>query len=116
MRTVKTLYIAGPMSGYPNFNYPAFHAAENMLIENGYAVLSPAPEKVIPDTWDNYLRASIRQVLDASGVACLPGWEMSPGARLEVDIAHKLRIPVLPLTVWLSNANLPSATPGLPSA
>ena len=36
------LYIAGPMSGWPESNYPLFHAAEEILREAGYEVINPA--------------------------------------------------------------------------
>lgn len=34
----KNLYIAGPMTGYPNFNFDAFMAAEEEFKEYGYDV------------------------------------------------------------------------------
>jgi len=39
---VTTIYIAGPMSGLPEFNYPAFFAAAEQLTAAGYDVLNPA--------------------------------------------------------------------------
>jgi hypothetical protein len=36
------IYIAGPMRGYPEFNFPAFFAAETMLQEQGHTVFNPA--------------------------------------------------------------------------
>lgn len=36
------------------------------------------------------------------GIAVLPGWECSRGARLEVDVAHALRLPVLPVDQWIA--------------
>lgn len=35
-------YIAGPMRGYDRFNFPAFDAAKDRLIEMGWDVVSPA--------------------------------------------------------------------------
>ncbi len=35
------LYIAGPMTGLPDFNYPAFEEARAQLESEGYAVLCP---------------------------------------------------------------------------
>lgn len=40
------IYIAGPMTGYENFNREAFHKAEEALKREGHTVLNPA---VFPD-------------------------------------------------------------------
>ncbi len=37
-----TIYIAGPMSGYPQYNFPAFDKARDELEKNGWQVGSPA--------------------------------------------------------------------------
>lgn len=99
---MKTLYIAGPMTGYPNYNYEAFDKAEKWLREHGYEVLNPTTNKPEEPSWDNYMRASIVQVTQADGVAVLRNWQMSAGAALEVHIAHSLRIPVLSVETWLT--------------
>ena len=39
---MRRIYIAGPMTGIPEHNYPAFHAAVAKLRAEGYAVTSPA--------------------------------------------------------------------------
>lgn len=46
------IYISGPMSGIRNMNYPAFEAAEQMLLDDGWDVVSPhrAPRKESRDT------------------------------------------------------------------
>ena len=36
------VYICGPMSGYPEHNYPAFDAAEEVLKEQKHIVINPA--------------------------------------------------------------------------
>jgi hypothetical protein len=100
----KSIYIAGPMSGYKDWNYPSFHAAAKKLRSEGWTVYSPAekdeeagyvdPEaKVDGDTalsiangyfnpreaymWD------IDKVINGDGIYMLQGWEQSPGARGE---------------------------------
>lgn len=98
-----SLYIAGPMSGYDAFNYPAFFDAEAALNRAGYTCLNPArnPKQ---SGWDDYMRAAIAQVIQADGIAVLPDWQMSAGAALEVHIAHALRVPVHSVGHWVSIA------------
>ena len=85
------LYIAGSMSQLPEFNYPAFMDAERQLVAAGYEVENPArPGQVDGWTWQDYMKRGIRQMLDCEGVALLPGWDRSRGARLEHQIATAL--------------------------
>lgn len=95
------VYISGPMTGYPGFNYEAFNAAEATLAAKGHEPINPARHPVDPSwTWSDYLRTDLRDVLAADAVAVLPGWECSRGAALEVHVAHSLGMTVLPIDRW----------------
>lgn len=97
-----TLYVAGPMTGLPEYNVPAFFAAEERLTEAGFTVLNPARHGVDPaKTWADYMRLGLRDVLDADGVALLPGWQSSKGALLEADVADRLGMHLKPVEDWL---------------
>jgi len=90
---VTVVYISGPMTGKPDFNYPAFHAAAASLREQGFEVINPAEMDAAdagPLTWEQYLRRDIRKLMDAERIALLPGWERSRGASLELHIATAL--------------------------
>jgi nucleoside 2-deoxyribosyltransferase len=102
------LYLAGPMTGHPAHNFPAFHAAEDLLRERGYVVLSPAGNEPYPgpDHWAGYMRTALAQLLQADGVCALDGWALSAGASLEVHVAQTLRMPVLNLAGWARRAAL----------
>jgi len=105
------IYIAGPMSGIPQYNFPAFFAAAKTLRDNGYEVVCPAEmddedDKGLamksPDgmgfarkTWGDFLMRDVKLVADVvDGVALLPGWHDSRGARLEAFIALTVQKPV----------------------
>jgi hypothetical protein len=91
-RLMTITYIAGPMSNLPEFNYPAFNAAAAELRARGYTVVSPT-ELHDGDTsrpYDFYLRLGLRALLDCDEIVLLPGWEDSPGACLEREIAQAL--------------------------
>lgn len=97
------LYIAGPMTGYPDLNYPAFHEAESRLKSIGYETLNPALN--IPAgkaTWLAYMRMSLVQIAQADGIALLDEWYESKGARIEHDLAISLGLEVRPLNHWLN--------------
>jgi Domain of unknown function (DUF4406) len=98
------LYIAGPMTGLPEFNYPAFREASRALFVAGYATEDPSTHDGKATTWDGYMRLALPQMLRCDGVATLPRWWRSRGARLEVHVASSLDMPVLPVEEWLANA------------
>lgn len=96
------LYIAGPMTAYPEWNYPAFGSAAAKLRAAGYTVTNPAEsgeDTSLP--WEYHLKIALRSLLDCDGVATLSHWEDSKGARLEVQVAHQLGMPIRPASSWL---------------
>jgi hypothetical protein len=110
------------MSGLPKFNYPAFMEAQTELIKAGYEVLNPAAiDYIFPKTcehlgmvagcevcderdWKWYMRRSIPMVCQADGLAMLPRWQMSRGARYERELAQEvLGMPVKMVMGWLQS-------------
>lgn len=96
------IYIAGPMTGLPEYNLPAFAKAATALRAVGYTSIDPGRRGVIEGyTWSDYLRLALTDLLTCEAVAVLPGWENSNGAKLEVYVSQQLGMPVEPLTTWL---------------
>src|SRR5690242_12716158 len=87
------IYLAGPMSGIPDFNRPAFLVAADILREQGFQVMTPA-DLYSGDSWEEGMRHDIPAMLSCDLVSLLEGWERSRGARLEVFIARELGIRV----------------------
>lgn len=87
----RTIYIAGPMTGLPGLNFPAFHAAAALLRKAGHTVINPA--EINPDVtmaWHECMRADIAQLVTCDVIYLLPGWQASKGATLEHHIAERL--------------------------
>lgn len=101
-----TYYLAGPMTGYPQFNFPAFYHAARTLRERGYTIVTPTEldsnEVVIAalqskngeirdlprvETWGDMLSRDVKIIADeCGGVILLSGWEKSKGAKLEAFV------------------------------
>jgi hypothetical protein len=116
------IYLAGPMRGIPEFNFPMFMAAAKQLREEGHEVFNPAEkdnEKHGTDiskgnlTGDESIASarhgfSLREALgadlawicaEADAVALLPGWQQSKGARAEAATAVALGIKLMQLEI-----------------
>ena len=110
----KRCYIAGPMRGLPEFNFPAFYEAAGKLRGQGWEVFNPA-ERDAAVGFDPTGMAgsdeelakcgfSIRDALGADtawicekadAIYMLPGWERSTGAIAERALAEALGLDVL---------------------
>lgn len=110
-RIVSRLYIAGPMTGYVQCNYPAFDRAQALLEASGFEVVNPASFGSKGGHYTDILRDDIRSLLDCHGVATLEGWWESPGARTEVQIAGLLKMPVRSSFDWTSSLFTPPSPP-----
>ncbi len=94
---MKRVYLAGPMTGYPDLNFPLFHAEAARLRSLGYEVVNPAEINADPAAeWHVCMRADIAHLVTCDGIALLPGWEKSRGATLELHIAQHLGMRVAP--------------------
>lgn len=114
------IYLAGPMRGIPEFNFPAFMAGAQGLRDDGHTVFNPAErdnEHHGTDiskgnaTGDESIAVaqhgfSIREALaadmkficeEADAIALLPGWENSKGAKAEHATAVALGLQVIHL-------------------
>lgn len=54
--------------------------------------------------WHQYMRRDLSMLSACNGIALLPGWERSRGARLEVAWADALQMPVRAVEDWIEEA------------
>lgn len=92
-------YLAGPMRGHENLNFPAFHDAAAKLRRSGCEVFNPA--ELPPEVHDD-LRECFRRDMEfickhADAIALLPGWRNSKGATAEHAVAKALGLTVIEL-------------------
>ncbi|MEN5162618.1 DUF4406 domain-containing protein [Achromobacter kerstersii] len=92
------IYLAGPMTGHPELNFPLFHAEAKRLRDSGHEVINPAEINVDPTKgWQDCMRADIAELVKCEAIAMLPGWQQSRGATLEHHIAMQLGLRVIQL-------------------
>jgi hypothetical protein len=107
----KEIYVAGPMSGYADFNFPAFFAAAEKLAARGWKVWNPADKEsengvqesssyatgdntaLVASGWDyrNAFHWDCEKVIYGDGIYMLRGWEYSPGACAEHAVAKFIK-------------------------
>jgi hypothetical protein len=106
---VTRVYIAGPMSGMIDLNFPAFHAAAAEYRKRGAFVINPAEmnggdaeiyhtEKMTAEQyhahWVKCMKKDINALMTCDAIVMLPGWQKSRGAKLEHHIARNLGLTI----------------------
>ncbi len=123
--SAKSLYIAGPMSRLPEWNFPAFRKAAEQLRAAGFEVVSPVEmdeeqyptldtegmsgtedlEALVGFDRGAVLANDLRIICTGvDGVALLPNWSMSTGAKAEWAACHAMGKPARELADWLADA------------
>jgi hypothetical protein len=109
------VYIAGPMRGYPDANFPMFDQARDLFSSRGYMVINPADiDRAANMTAEQAENASedprvfidrdypaIRYLLtstDRDALVVLPGWERSTGGFAEVGLARWIGLKIIDAT------------------
>ena len=100
-----SLYIAGPMAGIEDFNYPAFFAVEEALNGIGIETVNPAAmdkaegwtgQSVSAIQRAALLKRDFHEMTTVEGIVLLEGWEDSIGANAELMVAQ-----ISGMTTWL---------------
>lgn len=99
-----TYYLAGPMAGYPDHNFPAFVRAAEILRNTGLKIVTPVEINPTaldwaldhPDEYSlNFLRSDIQALIsECDGLILMSGWPKSRGAKAELGIALDLEYPI----------------------
>lgn len=104
---MKHVYISGPMTGLPDLNFPAFHAAAKALRAMGMQVTNPAELNTGTNAqWEDCMRVDVKALCDCTGLVLLPGWENSRGAFVELFLARQFAMPVTTLDKLLDSTGL----------
>ena len=96
----KSIYIAGPMSGRPDNNFPEFFAAEARLMSDGWDPINPSRfsgvfgEQPAGKMLDACCEAERAAIPHCDAIYLLKGWENSKGAKRELAVAlqHNLEV------------------------
>jgi hypothetical protein len=119
VKTQKRCYIAGPMRSKPHFNFPAFYAAEGLLVAAGWKPTNPArmdmeaegtptnltleeQQRLAQDGAVFYATRDLKVILDlrayqGDAIVVLPEWETSTGAKAEAAVGRWIGLPILTL-------------------
>jgi len=107
---MKKCYLAGPMRGYPDYNFPAFDAAKKDVETLGFHPVSPADLDRLHEGWgavppaewtpttenaSEMIWRDLRALHGCDAIYLLRGWKRSTGARVEESFARFLELEII---------------------
>lgn len=107
----QAVYLAGPMTGFQDHNFPAFDRARDVWLSKGWIVISPAdidradgvesgvdaeytPSEHRDFAFRDFHAIHALRAEWGEGIVLLPGWERSAGAAAEFFLARWMQLRV----------------------
>lgn len=100
-----SLFLCGPHKGCETDADTRFNDAEDNLVAYGYAVVNPLCNYSLTTQWSTATRASLRALLDSTGVALMDGWQLDKGACMEKTLADDLGMPMATVEEWMKGCS-----------
>lgn len=105
----RSIYLSGPMKGYPESNYPLFNRVAAELRADGHRVYNPAEFPHDGSKSEFPLRKAFAAYCEficneACTIVLLPGWEKSLGVRAELALAKNCGLDVIEYAPATSSA------------
>ncbi len=103
----KKIYIAGKMTGLPEYNYPKFFEKENELLGYGWTTVNPAQiardfigeacefSELTTDILNRLIRLELEVLATCDSIYLIKGWETSVGTKKELQVALALGLEVI---------------------
>jgi hypothetical protein len=98
------IYLSGKITGDADYVMKFIHA-QNELNNAGYLhIVNPIHLASARDEWNAAMRRALAGMLSCDGVALLPDWRESRGAKIEERLAREIGLVVKPLEDWIKGA------------
>jgi hypothetical protein len=95
-KKIEKVYICGKISGIEKIAFRVFQDAEENLILRRYEVVNPMKLPHNHDkSWESYMKECVKALVDCDYIFPLKNSIHSRGALCELDLAFKLKIPIL---------------------
>lgn len=93
----RTIYLAGPMRGLPDLNFPMFNRVAWSLRDKGHVVFNPAEFGEDGGIRQIFLEDA-EALMQCDTIVLLPGWRASTGAVAEYWLARAVKD--IEITEW----------------
>jgi len=95
----KKIYISGPMTGLPNWNFPSFNRVAQKIRDQGeFEVINPAEYGLVEQTVEDrcfIMAKAMTDICNSDALYMLEGWEDSSGARAEWALGYALGLEIV---------------------
>lgn len=98
------IYISGKVAGIETEAALLFEAVANKITALGHTPINPMQldHSQHNKTWEAYMRVCITAMMQADAVLALHNAVDSKGAKVEIDLADKLKMPILQIDELLA--------------
>lgn len=102
------VYLSGPMTGLPEYNYPRFFEVAEVIRDAGHWVYNPAEYDFTGELVDFPVKEAFAEYCriictECDAIVLLENWQASTGVAAETSLARAIGVPVID---WIDGMDL----------